>query len=101
MGAIVPTYKVSGVSPAFNIVTVTATAAATSDTITLTQALSGIQSIAGIIGAVITGGMDAAFALLQVSFSGLVITVASFEADGTVATDWTGTTIAVTVLGNT
>lgn len=81
------------------IIVVTATVAAASDTITLTAAShGGVVSIVGILGATITGGLDAAFSYLQVSFSGLVVTVASFEQDGTVATDFTGTTVAVALL---
>ena len=83
----------------YKIITVTAPVAATSDTITLTAAAhGGVQSIVAILGAVITGGLDAAFTQIQVSFSGLVITVASFEQDGTVATDFTGTTVSISVL---
>jgi hypothetical protein len=81
------------------IITVTATIAAASDTITLTAANhAGIVSIVGILGATITGGLDAAFSYLQVSYSGLVVTVASFEQDGTAATDFTGTTVEIALL---
>ena len=77
---------------------ITATVAAASDTITLTAAAHGISEIVGVQG-VITGGLDAAFSYLQISYSGLVITVASFEQDGTAATDFTGTTIELLVIG--
>ena len=81
------------------ILHLTATIGSTSDTITLTAAdHGGAASIVGIVGAVITGGLDAAFTAIQVSYSGLVITVASFEQDGTVATDFAGTTVAISVL---
>jgi hypothetical protein len=78
---------------------ITATVAAASDTITLTQATHGISEISGIVGVAITGGMDAAFTNVQVSFSGLVITVVSVEYDGTAATDFTGTTISIGLVG--
>lgn len=81
------------------IITVSATLTSASDTITLTSATHGIREISGIIGAVITGGMDTAFTTLQVSASGLVLTVASFGQDGNAATDWTGATIQITVIG--
>jgi len=81
------------------LVSLTATVAAASDTITLTEADHGISSIDAIVGLVITGGQDAAFTAVSASYSGLVITVTSVEQDGTAATDFTGTTIAVTVLG--
>ena len=77
----------------------TATVAASSDTITLTEADHGISEITGILGVVVTGGLDAAFTSVQASFSGLVITIKSLEQDGTAATDFTGTTITVTVIG--
>ena len=81
------------------IITVTAPIAAASDTITLTAAShGGAKSIVGLVGCTITGGLDAAFSFVQASYSGLVITVASFEQDGTAATNFTGTTVEVAVL---
>lgn len=81
------------------ILVITATIASASDTITLTAAShGGVTEIVGILGATITGGLDAAFSYLQVSFSALVVTVASFEQDGTPATDFTGTTVAIALL---
>lgn len=99
MGAIVGT-KVSLTEFAGQqkILLITATVAAASDTITLTEATHGVTEIVGIVGATITGGLDAAFSYLQVSFSSLVITVASFEQDGTAATDFTGTTVTLALL---
>lgn len=85
----------------FKLVLVTATIASSSDTIALTEAATGIVAISGIVGAVITGGLDASFSYLQVSFSALTITVASFKASGAAADDFTGTTVSVTVLGST
>lgn len=101
MGAITGTLAGSTVfAGQKKLITVTATIAAASDTITLTAADHGITAIDGIVGATITGGMDAAFTTIQVSYSGLVITVASFEFDGTAATDFTGTTVEICVLGS-
>ncbi len=80
----------------YKIITVTAPIAAASDTITLTAAShGGAKSIVGILGAVITGGLDAAFTAIQVSFSGLILTVVSREQDGSDATDFTGTTVEI------
>lgn len=84
---------------AYKTLTITATIASASDTITLTEATHGIKSIKAVIGAVITGGMDADFQTLQVSFSGLVLTVVSKQADGAASDEWTGTTVAITILG--
>ena len=100
MGAITGTNVYAGeFAGEVKILLLTATIAADSDTITLTAAAhGGVTSIVGILGAVPTGGVDAAFCFLQVSFSGLVITVASFEQDGTPATDFTGTAVTLSVL---
>lgn len=85
----------------FKLVNFTATIGSATDTVILTEAQAGIKSIVSVIGAVITGGFDANFALLQVSVSALTVSIASFEADGTVSTEWTGTTVEITVLGKT
>lgn len=79
---------------------ITATLTSASDTITLTAATHGIRAITGIVGAVVTGGLDAAFTSIQVSFSGLVLTVVSLNEAGISATDWTGTTVSITVNGS-
>jgi hypothetical protein len=100
MGAITGTLaKTTEFAGDYKIVSVTAAVASASDTITLTLASHGISEIASIVGVAVTGGMDAAFTSIQVSYSGLVITVVSVGQGGVAATDFTGTTIAVTVLG--
>jgi len=100
MGAITGVNAYSGELPGnVRLLHLTATVESESDTITLTAAdHGGVTEIVGIMGAVITAGMDAAFEFIQVSYSGLVITVASFGEDGLVATDFTGTTVALTLL---
>lgn len=81
------------------LITVTAPIGSASDVITLTAAAhGGVSEIVGIVGATITGGLDAAFSYLQVSYSGLAVTIASFEQDGTPSTDWTGTTVEIALL---
>lgn len=85
------------------LVTLTATVGTADDTMTLTEATHGIKSLDSIVGAVITGGLDAAFTTIQVaitSASNMTVQVKSFEQDGTAATDFTGTTVAVSLLGN-
>lgn len=82
------------------LVTVTATILTSSDAIVFTNATHGISTIDAIVGVNITGGLDAAFSYLQASKSGATLTIASFEQDGTAATDFTGTTITATVLGS-
>lgn len=78
---------------------ITATVASASDTVTLTQATHGFSSLDFAI-PIITAGFDAAFTHVEASVSGLVITVTSEEADGTAATDFTGTTIGLLVVGS-
>ena len=100
MGAIVGTKTFgSELAGKYKIVTVTATVAATSDTITLTAATHGITAITAIIGAVLTGGVDADYSTIQVSFSGLVLTVVTLQADGAASDEFTGTTVSITVVG--
>jgi len=83
----------------YKIVTVTAPVAATSDTITLTAATHGITAITAILGAVLTAGVDADYCAMQVSFSGLVLTVVTLQADGAASDEFTGTTVSITVVG--
>lgn len=85
------------------LVTLTTTVASADDSFTLTTATHGIKAIDSIVGHAITGGLDAAFCFLQVTISdadNMIVQVKSFEEDGTAATDFTGTTIAVSLLGN-
>ena len=84
---------------AYKLVSITGTMTTATDAITLTAATHGISEITAVVSAVITGGLDAAFSYLQVSATGLVISLAAFEQDGSAATDFTGTTVAVTVIG--
>lgn len=82
----------------YKLFVITATAESASDTITLTAATHGLTEITGIVGQV-TGGLDADFATLQVSYSGLVITVVSKNAAGSSSTSWTDTTYTLFVIG--
>ena len=87
MGAITGTKTVlTEFAGKYKILHLTATLAATSDSITLTEATHGITVITGIVGANIKTGMGANFQTLQVSYSGLVITVVSKNAAGAAAT---------------
>lgn len=96
MGAITPTQSIkTEFSGAYHLQIFTATIASASDTIDLSSYFTTIQ---GAI-AVITGGMDADFQALQVSFSGTTVTVVSKQADGANADEFTGTTIQLWVVG--
>ncbi len=79
---------------------ITSTLAAASDVITLTKATHGISEIL-FVTAVLEGGADAALmAGLQISFSGLAITIVSQEQDGTASTEWTSANVRLLVVGN-
>lgn len=76
--------------------TFSVTPGSASDTVTLTAA-DGVAEIEGVVGAVITGGIDAELAGVQVSFSGLVVTIVTVKADGTASTSW-DSPITITLL---
>lgn len=98
MGVVVGTLvKGTELAGQYKVVQVRATLAALSDTITLTAATHGITAITGIIGAVIETGMGANFATLQITSTGLVITVGSFNAAGAAASSWGN--VLITLLG--
>lgn len=100
MAAITPTIaKRTEFAGDYKLVILTATVGSSSDTITLSAATGGITEIKGVTGH-ITGGLDANFSYLQISYSALVITVASFKATGAAADDFTGTTIELWVTGS-
>lgn len=100
MGAITGTKQYAGeFAGEVKILHLTAPIASASDTITLTAAAhGGVAEIVGIVGAVVTGGLDAAFTSIQVSFSSLTLTVVSLKATGAAADDFTGTTVAISLL---
>ena len=87
MGIVTGTLAYSTQLAGKRLAIITATLAATSDTITLTTATHGIRTIYGVFANIETG-MGANFATLQVSFSGLVITIVSLNAAGAAATSF-------------
>ncbi len=70
----------------------------TSDALTLSYANNGISEITAVVGS-ISSGLSATFSFVQTSFSGLVVTVAAFEQDGTVATGWGNAKVDLIVIG--
>ena len=82
----------------YKVQILTATLLTATDTIVLTAAANGISEIV-YAKAHLTGGVDTALCWLQTSWSSLTISIASFEQDGTVATNFTGATIEVLVIG--
>lgn len=79
---------------------VTGTVGSASDTITLTLASHGVpaSSTVTVVSSNIESGMGANFATLQVTVSGLVITVASFNAAGSAATTFGAIRLLVKVV---
>jgi hypothetical protein len=71
---------------------------AASDALTLSAASNGINTIEAVVGS-ISGGLSTTFSYIEVSYSGLVITVESFEQDGTAATGWGSATVDLIVVG--
>ena len=82
----------------YKMLVVTCVPTSASDTVTLTAATHGITEIAAVI-PLITAGNDAALQTAYASVSGLVITLTTAAAGGTAATDWTGATVALIVIG--
>jgi hypothetical protein len=72
--------------------------ASASDALTLSYASNKITEIAAVVGS-ISGGLSTTFSYIQTSFSGLVITVASFEQDGTAATGWGNAEVDLIIVG--
>lgn len=72
--------------------------ASASDTLTLVAATHGLTEILFVIPK-LTAGYDAALAGIFATYSGLVITLVTTASAGTAATDWTGATAEVLVIG--
>jgi hypothetical protein len=69
-----------------------------SEAITLSYAENGITEITTIVGG-ISGGCSTTFSYLETSFSGLVVTVASFVEAGTASTGWGSATVDLLIIG--
>lgn len=82
----------------YKVLKLTIVPTSASDTVTLTSATHGISEILYVIPK-LTAGYDAALAGVFATFSGLVITVVTTAAAGTSATDWTGATGELLVIG--
>ena len=82
----------------YKLLKITFTPGAASDTVTLTAATHGIGTILFVIPK-LTAGYDAALTNIFADFSGLVITVTTTASAGTAATDWTGATGELLVIG--
>lgn len=99
MGAITGTKQLATeFSGDYKILRITCTPASASDTVTLTEATHGISEIGAVI-PLLTAGQDAALQTIGATWSGLVITVVTKGADGLAATDWTGASATLIVIG--
>lgn len=82
----------------YKVVKITYTPTAASDGMTISEALHGISEIAFVIPK-LTAGMDAALAGIFATYSGTIITLTTTAAAGTAATDWTGASAELLVIG--
>lgn len=99
MGAITGTVvKNTEFSGDYKLVILSCIPASASDTVTLTAAAHGITEILDVMVQLKTG-YDAALQTIWATFSGLVITVVTETSAGGVATDWTGATARIWVIG--
>jgi hypothetical protein len=99
MGIITPTLGgKTEFSGDYKVLKITCVPASASDTLTLTKETHGIDEILFCIPK-LTAGYDAALTNCFCDFSGLVITLVTTAAAGTAATDWTGCTAEVLVIG--
>lgn len=86
----------------YKLVRVTFTPAAASDTVTLTQVTHGISEIAFVLPKLNnpnTGGAAGLCAEIYATFSGLVITVVTSSSAAAAATNWSGVTAELLVVG--
>ena len=76
----------------------TVTPSSASDTITLVRATDKIGTILGVFSELVSG-IDSLLATCATSFSGLVITLTTYNPEGTAATDWTGASVRLLIIG--
>lgn len=104
MAALTPTNVIGsrGLSTEFGggyklqVLTITPTTA--TDTVTLVLATDKIRTILGVFAQMVSG-TDSLLQTIEAAFSGLVITIRTFNPEGTAATDWTGISIRLLVIG--
>lgn len=99
MAAVTPTHVgTTSFGGRRKLVVLTMVPESASDTVTLTEATHKIGTIDSIV-AVVNEGQDANLQTAHCTKSGLVITVATLNAAGSSATDWTGAVITLHVVG--
>lgn len=75
----------------------TTTLQSASDTITFVAATHKFRTIYAVI-PLLQAGVDSLLASVTASFSGLVVTLTSYNPEGTAATDWTGATVRLVLV---
>ena len=75
----------------------TGTLEAATDTITFVAATHKFRKIYAVI-PLLQAGQDSLLLTLTATFSGLVVTLKSYNPEGTAATDWTGATFRLVML---
>ena len=99
MAAVTPTaVKNTEFGGDYKLAMFTFTPGAASDTLTFTLATHGFSEITGIISVALTAGTDVDLLTIQATVSGLVVTVTTYNAAGTAATDWTSAAARITLL---
>jgi hypothetical protein len=85
----------------YKICVISVTSESASDTIAISHALHGVTYVDYIIGATITGGMDADFLSVEATITSTTeITLTTWEADGTASDSWSTTTVNIAFLGH-
>ena len=82
----------------FKLQVLTVVPTSATDTVTLVRATDKIGTILGVY-AQIVSGTDSLLHTCEAAFSGLVITLRTFNPEGTAATDWTSAVIRLLVIG--
>ena len=81
------------------IAVLTASVASSDDTISISEDIHKFSEVDQILGAVITGGLDAAFTSIQVEkVSATQLRIKSFNASGVAATDFTNAAVSISLL---
>lgn len=69
-----------------------------SEALTLSYTDNHISEITTVVGS-ISSGLSTTFSYIEVSYSGLIVTIESFEQDGTDATGWGSAKVNLLVVG--
>ena|SRR3990167_3901580 len=104
MAALTPTNVIgsrgdsTGFAGDYKIQVLTVIPESATDTITLVRATDKITTILGVFSE-LTAGIDSLLSSCGTTFSGLVITLKTYNPEGTAATDWTNASVRLLVIG--